>query len=40
MSGSGPRRGPSVTRIVVWVAIAAIGVYLVVSGLIGIAAKG
>ena len=28
------------TRIVIWVAVAAVGLYLVISGIVGILAKG
>jgi hypothetical protein len=34
------REPPSFTRIAVWILVAAVGAYLVLSGVIGIVAKG
>jgi hypothetical protein len=34
------REPPSFNRIAVWILVAAVGVYLVISGVIGIVAKG
>jgi hypothetical protein len=34
------RKPPSMTRIIVWILAAAVGAYLVLSGVIGIVAKG
>jgi hypothetical protein len=39
-----PRKGDkpklATTRIVVWIAVAGVGLYLVISGIVGILAKG
>ena len=39
-----PRKGDkprlTATRVVIWVAVAAVGLYLVISGIVGILAKG
>ncbi len=35
-----PPKGPSFTRIAIWVIVGGIGLYLVISGLVGVIAKG
>ncbi|MEP6482132.1 MAG: hypothetical protein ABJA94_09020 [Rhodoglobus sp.] len=37
---SDPKQGPSMGRIAIWVIVGAIGLYLVISGVVGIIAKG
>jgi hypothetical protein len=34
------KKGPTLARIAVWVFVAAVGLYLVISGLVGIIVKG
>ena len=34
------RRGPSPTRILIWVVVAGVAIYLIVNGLLGVAQKG
>ena len=39
--GEDPKKPPlTTTRIVIWIAVAAVGLYLVISGIVGILAKG
>jgi len=40
-SGDDPKKPRlTTTRIVIWIAVASIGLYLVISGIVGILAKG
>ncbi len=34
------KQGPSIGRIVLWIAVAGIGLYMVVTGLLGVLVKG
>jgi hypothetical protein len=34
------RKGPTSTRIAIWVVVAGVGLYLIISGLIGVVGKG
>jgi hypothetical protein len=36
----GDRKGPSLTRIVIWIVVAGIAVYLIVNGIMGVVQKG
>ncbi len=38
--GEPPRRGPSTTRVIVWIVVAGIAIYLIVTGIIGVVQKG
>lgn len=40
LPGEDDKEGPSFTRIVIWVIVGGIGLYLVVSGLVGVIVKG
>jgi hypothetical protein len=40
MADSDNRQRPTATRIAIWVIVGAVGIYLVVSGVLGIIAKG
>lgn len=37
---SDPKKGPSMGRIAIWVIVSGVGLYLVISGVVGIIAKG
>jgi hypothetical protein len=39
-TGGPPKPKLTATRIVIWLAVAAVGLYLVISGIVGILAKG
>jgi hypothetical protein len=36
----GPRRGPTTTRIIIWIAVAGVALYLIISGIVGVVTKG
>ena len=37
---SDPKKGPSMGRIAIWVIVSGVGLYLVISGLVGVIVKG
>ena len=37
--GKGGKKGPSTNRIIVWIVVGGVGVYMVASGLIGVLTK-
>ena len=40
LNDPGKRPGPSMNRIIIWIVVAGVGLYLVISGVLGIIAKG